>query len=99
MTDLPFTNRQWLAKLVAGIVPGIMFSFGCMAVVGVLCGTTGEPRTASAQFLMWLAVLVWLGVMGSCFLFRSGLRAWVVLGGAAMLVWGLFEILAKVTTA
>jgi hypothetical protein len=48
---------------------------------------------------MWLAVLVWLGVMGSCFLFRSGLRAWVVLGGAAMLVWGLFEILAKVTTA
>lgn len=99
MTDLPLTNRQWLVKLVAGIVPGIMFSFGCMAVVGVLCRTTGEPRTASAQFLMWLAVLVWLGVMGSCFLFRSGLRAWVVLGGAAMLVWGLFEILAKVTTA
>jgi hypothetical protein len=99
MTDRPLTNRQWPAKLVAAIVPGIIFSFGCMAVVGLLCHTTGETRTVSSQFLMWLAVLVWLGVMGSCFLFRSGLRAWIVLGGAAILVWALFEILAKVTTA
>ncbi|MDE7546976.1 hypothetical protein PY793_03090 [Acetobacter fabarum] len=99
MTNRPLTNRQWLAKLVAAIVPGMMFSFGCMAVVGLLCHATGEARTVSSQFLMWLVVLVWLCVMGSCFLFRSGLCAWVVLGGAATVVWALFEILVKVTTA
>ncbi|CEF56025.1 hypothetical protein [Acetobacter ghanensis] len=92
-------NRQWLAKLTAALVFGALFSFGCMAVVGVLCHTTGDGRTVSAQFLMWLALLVWLVLIGSCFLFRSGLRAWCVLGGATVLVWGLFEVLTKVVVA
>lgn len=95
MTELRLNNRQWLTKLVAAIVAGAIFSFGSMAVMGVLCHTTGDPKTVSAQFLMWLAVLVWLVLIGSCFLFRSGLRAWCVLGGAAILAWGLFVMLAK----
>lgn len=96
MTASRLTNRQWPAKLVAALVPGTLFAFGCMAVAGLLCRTTGDGRTASAQFLMWLVVLLWLAVIGNCFLFRSGLRAWAVLGTAAIMVWGLFGVLGKV---
>lgn len=96
MTELRLNNRQWATKLMAGLVPGALFSFGCMAVVGRLCHTTGDARTVCAQFLMWMAVVVWLALLGSCFLFRSGVRAWVVMGGAALLVWGMYGVLAKV---
>ncbi|MCP1243697.1 hypothetical protein GOB86_13070 [Acetobacter lambici] len=99
MTETRLNNRQWLAKFMAALVPGALLSFGAMAVVGTLCHTTGDIRTVSAQFLMWMAVLVWLALLGSCFLFRSGARAWAVLGGAALLVWGVFGVLTKVIMA
>ncbi len=99
MTELRLDNRQWLAKLAAAIVPGLLLAFGGMAVVGQLCHTNAEAQTVSAQFLMWLAVLIWVALIGSCFLFRSGLRAWVTLGSAAVIAWGLFAILAKVMMA
>jgi hypothetical protein len=31
---------------------------------------------------MWLVPPVWIGVMSASFMFRTGLRAWVWLGGA-----------------
>ena len=99
MPEFRLNNRQWLAKLVAAIVPGAMLCLGSMAVVGLLSHTAGDPRTVLAQFLMWLTVLVWLVLIGSCFLFRSGLRAWGVLGSGAVIAWSLFAILAKVMTA
>ena len=92
------TNHQWLAKLMAALVAGTLLSLGSMAVLGVLCHANGDARNASSQFLMWFAIMAWFALVGSCFLFRSGLRAWAVLGGAAFVVWGLFAILTGVVT-
>lgn len=96
MSAFRLTNDQWLAKLMAAIVPGALLSLGCMAVLGLFCHASGDARSVSAQFLMWFAIVGWLALVGSCFLFRSGRRAWVMLGGGALVVWGLFVILAKV---
>lgn len=99
MTGFRLDNRQWLAKLTAAIILGGLIAAASMAVVGVLCHTTGDARTVSAQFLMWFAVLVWLAFIGSCFLFRSGRQAWCVLGGVAVLAWCVFGVLTKVIAA
>ncbi|GBR12083.1 hypothetical protein GLI01_11840 [Gluconacetobacter liquefaciens] len=89
-------NRQWVAKLAAGIVPGCALALGVMAVVGGLCHTTGSPMTLSAQLLLWLAGLLWAVILSACFLFRSGSRAWGVLGGGAVAFWLLFALLKSV---
>jgi hypothetical protein len=36
---------------------------------------------------MWSISPVWCIVLSLCFLFRSGLRAWIVLGFANAVVW------------
>lgn len=89
-------NRQWVAKLAAGIVPGCALALAVMAVVGALCHTTGSPMTLSAQFLLWLAGLLWAVILSGCFLFRSGGWAWGVLGGGAVAFWLLFALLKSV---
>ena len=98
MPIFKLTNQQWFAKFVAALVAGALLSLGCMAVLGVLCHANGDARSVSSQFLMWLAILLWFALVGSCFLFRSGLRAWAVLGGGALVVWGVFALLAGVVT-
>ncbi|GAA4479628.1 hypothetical protein [Gluconacetobacter asukensis] len=98
MTRARLDNRQWVAKLSAGIVPGCALALAVMAVVGALCHTTGSPMTLSAQFLMWLAGLVWVVVLSVCFLFRSGARAWAVLGAGSVALWLLFVILKIVAS-
>jgi hypothetical protein len=37
---------------------------------------------------MWMVPPIWLGVLSFCFLFRSGLSAWLWLGGANILTFG-----------
>lgn len=96
MPAFRLTNDQWLAKLAAAIVPGALLSLGCMAVLGLFCHASGDARSVPSQFLMWFAIVGWLALVGSCFLFRSGRKVWVMLGGSALVVWGLFAILARV---
>jgi hypothetical protein len=44
------------------------------------------------QFVMWMMAPVWGLTLAFCFLFRSGLRAWLWLGGANLLVWSLLML-------
>jgi hypothetical protein len=37
---------------------------------------------------MWLVPPVWLGVASTVYFFASGLRAWIWLGGACVLLYG-----------
>ncbi|WP_336947141.1 hypothetical protein [Asaia sp. HN010] len=80
-------NRQWFLKLLAGLLPGAAFSLGLMVLIGHLCGSTGNPMTLSSQWLMWLAATLWVSCLCVCFLFRTGLGAWLGFGWLACLVW------------
>ncbi|MFT8805724.1 MAG: hypothetical protein ABF876_10740 [Acetobacter aceti] len=89
-------NSAWRGKLSAGIIPGAGMALGGMGVAGLLCHTTGSPMTLSAQALLWMAVFVWIVSVCTCFLFSSGRKAWIGLGGCCALVWLLFLILKNV---
>lgn len=74
-------SRDWLSKTLAGVIGG----FGlAIAASGLLaCLTPGALDVQNKfQVAMWLVPPVWIGVMSASFMFRTGLRAWVWLGGA-----------------
>lgn len=77
----------------AGLILGLTLSLSLVGIVGLLCHTNGDPRSVASQFLMWLVVPVWTGIMGACFMFRTGLRAWGFLGGVNVLGWTVYAVL------
>ncbi|GBQ83322.1 hypothetical protein [Asaia krungthepensis] len=94
MKAAPLTTRHWLSKTLAALIPGAALALGVMVLIGHLCGSTGNPMTLSAQFLMWGAALIWVLCLSLCFLFRSGLGAWFGFGWLACLVWLANTLLA-----
>ncbi len=52
------------------------------------------PGSLQANTLPWLLLSfpVWIGVMSLAFLCRSGLHAWLWLGGASVLCAGLLQL-------
>lgn len=93
MRKYTYTSQNWFAKVTAAVVPGNILTFGLVGVIGVLSHVDSDPRTASAQFLTWLTVLLWCIILPTCFLFSNGRRAWNYLSISALCVWGLFFVL------
>ncbi|MBO9644431.1 hypothetical protein ABIC63_005774 [Pseudacidovorax sp. 1753] len=90
----PARRRDWLAKTLAGIVPGLGLALGVSALFDLAAASL--PIGVRAQLAMWLVPPVWFGTLGLCFLFGSGLRAWLWLGAANMAVfslWGALRLL------
>ena len=80
-------RRDWLSKILAGVLLGFLLALGCSGMFVAL--TPGIQASARAQLAMWLVIPVWLGVLGGCFFFRSGTRAWLWLGSANALAFGV----------
>lgn len=86
-------QRDWLAKSLAGVLLGATLALGCSAVFSRL--VTSVPLPVKAQLAMWLTAPIWLVVMSSVFFFASGKRAWLWLGAANLVVFGLFFVLRR----
>lgn len=87
---MPAFRNDWIAKSLAGTLLGFALA---VAISGLFAwvGPGGIAAVNKYQMIMWLVVPLWLGILGACFLFRDGLRAWIWLGGACALVYaGLF---------
>jgi hypothetical protein len=85
-TAPPAIRRDWLAKTTAGALLGFTLAIGCSGLLA--WASAGLPAGTRAQFAMWLVAPVWLGVLSGCFFFASGLRAWLWLGAANLIVFG-----------
>jgi hypothetical protein len=84
-------SRDWLSKTLAGVTGG----FGlAIAASGLLaCLTPGAlDEQNKFQVAMWLVPPVWIGVMSGSFVFRSGRRAWIGLGGANALGFAMLAL-------
>jgi hypothetical protein len=84
-------SRDWLSKTLAGVIGG----FGlAIAASGLLaCLTPGAlDEQNKFQVAMWLVPPVWIGVMSGSFVFRSGRRAWIGLGGANALGFAMLAL-------
>ncbi len=84
---------DWWMKSFAGTVLG--FSLAIM-VVGIFAwwGPNGLESTIKPQFNMWMVTPIWMLVLSSVFLFRTGWRAlsWLLF---ANLIVGSLLMLAK----
>lgn len=79
---------DWAAKACAGVVLGAPLALalaGIFAWVGP--GGIGAPQ--KSQFVMWSIAPVWMAVLSTVWLFRSGRRALLVLGLADVLAFAL----------
>lgn len=84
-----YSAKHWLGKVSSAVFLG--FSL-CLGVSGLMLRYGfGDIAMYSiqGQFLMWMLSPLWLCLLGLCFLFPSGLAAWLYLGIANALVWGL----------
>lgn len=87
-------QRHWLAKTLAGLLPGLGLALGCSALFVAL--SPGLARAAQSQLAMWMVMPVWLGALGLVFLAASGWRAWLWLLAANATVWAAWA-LARLT--
>ena len=90
ITKPPAIRRDWLSKTLAGTVLGFTLAIACSGLFALL--TPGLAMNAKAQLSMWLVMPVWLGVLSFVFLFASGRRAWLWLGAANALVFGVLAV-------
>jgi len=84
-------RRDWFSKTLAGTLLGFTLAIGCSGLLAHALG--GLVLGTRAQLAMWLVPPVWLGVLSACFMFASGLRAWLWLGLANLLVFGTLALL------
>jgi hypothetical protein len=88
----PLSSRTWFPKVSAATLAGGLMTIGLMGVIGLLLHSTGNPRSLTSQYLMWLAALLWVAFLGTCFLVRSGRQAWLYLAAGNVPVWTLYTL-------
>ncbi len=82
------TSKDWLGKVSAGVLLGGALALGVSGLLPTLgIGSISFMQT-SGQFMMWLISPLWAAAISFCFMFGSGLRAWLWLGAANIAVWG-----------
>lgn len=74
---------DWISKTLAGAVLGLALS---VAVSGLFAwwGPGGIDAPDKVQFNMWVIPLYWMALWSLVYLFRTGLRAWLILGSATV---------------
>ena len=83
-------RRDWVGKTSAGAVLGFSLA---LALAGLFAWLSpgGLATPNKFQLVMWLVAPIWLTTPRFCFLFYSGIRAWLWLGAANLLAYaGLF---------
>ena len=83
------TSRDWFPKAAAGLILGFTLAIGLCGLFAWFGPGGHWGGTGKTQLTMWLVAPLWCGVLSFVFLFRSGLRAWLGLGAANLLVFGL----------
>lgn len=84
-------SRDWFWKTLAGVIGGFGLAIVASGLLARLTpGALDQPN--KFQVAMWLVPPVWIGVMSACFMFRTGLRAWVWLGGANALGFAMLAL-------
>lgn len=81
------TSRDWFGKASAGVLLGLAIAIGVSGLLSWLLGIRDTYFSLPGQFTMWMVSPIWCAILSLCFLFRSGPRAWAMLGTAAAAIW------------
>ncbi|SFP26968.1 hypothetical protein [Qipengyuania nanhaisediminis] len=91
-----YSAKGWLGKASAGVILGFTLALGFTGLFVWLTPDGLMAGSGKTQFAMWLVAPIWCGIASFCFLFRSGIRAWLWLGGANIVVFALLAIAKSV---
>lgn len=80
----PPIQPDWISKTLAGCILGFLLALSLSGIFAWL-GPGGLEAPNKSQFNMWIVPPIWLTVFSLVYFFRSGLRAWLWLGGATLL--------------
>ena len=89
----PLSSRDWFGKASAGLILGFLLALGAAGLFKMATGVEETFFSTKGQFAMWMMSPVWALTVSLCFLFRSGLRAWVWLAAANLVLWALLASL------
>lgn len=81
-------SRHWFGKTMAGFVLGYALAVALSGVFALLT-PGGLGGGGKIQFVMWTIAPVWATVLGFVYLFRDSVRAWLWLGAATVVAFGL----------
>ncbi|MDQ1159272.1 hypothetical protein QE385_003599 [Sphingomonas sp. SORGH_AS 950] len=84
------TSRDWFGKVSAAALLGLTLALALTCLFAALFSTDDGPFSAQKQLAMWLVSPIWCLVLGLCFLFRSGARAWGWLALANLMAWAAY---------
>lgn len=84
------SSRDWPGKASAGVILGFTLATALATLFAALFSRGDSYFTAQGQVAMWLTAPIWCLVLSLCFLFRSGLQAWVLLGAANLVAWTVY---------
>lgn len=90
------TSRDWLSKVTAAVLLGFTASVAITCLFNLVADVRDSFFDARGQIAMWAVAPLWTSILGFCFLFRSGRRAWCWLACANLLLWGGYAILCSV---
>ncbi len=85
-------SEDSISKASAGLILGLTLSLALSGLVGIFVFNGVPQFSIEHQFTMWITGPFLVLILSGCFLFRSGLSAWVWLGLANTLCWGLLWI-------
>lgn len=83
----PLTASNWFGKASAGFILGLAIAIGISGLLIWAMDLGDTLFSLEGQFTMWMVSPIWCGILSFCFLFRSGPRAWAVLGAATAAIW------------
>ncbi len=86
-------GKGWLGKTLAGTFCGLAIALVASGFF-LLPDTKYNTVFDKYQIAMWMVPPIWLAVLSFCYLFRDALRAWLWLGGASVVGFALFKVLA-----
>lgn len=89
------SSRNWFGKASAGLVLGLAIALGTSGLLTAVLGLENTYFSLPGQFTMWMMAPVWALILSFCFLFRSGLRAWSILGAVAGAIWLVLLLLGR----
>ena len=80
---------HWWRKTLAGAFLGLALAYVLIALFAWY-GPGGIDAPTKVQFNMWIISPIWLLIFSFSYLFRTGNSAIAYLGGANILLYGLF---------
>lgn len=84
------TSRDWFGKVSAATVLGFTLAIALTCSFAAIFSEGDGYFTAQGQLAMWLVSPIWCTLLGLCFFFRSGARAWGWLALANLAAWALY---------